>query len=162
MNGADSVRALDRALDIPSAFSRVNHQLSALELAQRVDLSRPALYRNLQILEAEGGMNARTTEDPVELCHLGGRESAAVGRRAATRNHTRPWRARGGCRAASTSRPRRWRWRPSCAKSARQCPATAPATGRTRRSSSARTPAPRARRSSPAAARRPAAAVGAA
>ncbi|OZI48665.1 transcriptional regulator [Bordetella genomosp. 4] len=52
--GADSVRAVNRALDILLAFTRQDAQLSATELLQRVSLSRPTLYRLLYTLETKG------------------------------------------------------------------------------------------------------------
>lgn len=50
----DSVRAVDRALEILLAFSPADHELSAGELLKRVDLSRPTLYRLLYTLEQSG------------------------------------------------------------------------------------------------------------
>ena len=50
----DSVRAVDRALDILLAFRPGESQLSAAELLRRVDLSRPTLYRLLRTLQARG------------------------------------------------------------------------------------------------------------
>ncbi|WP_260986395.1 IclR family transcriptional regulator [Bordetella genomosp. 13] len=52
--GSDSVRAVSRALDIMLAFSRLDAELTASELLQRVGLSRPTLYRLLYTLEAKG------------------------------------------------------------------------------------------------------------
>lgn len=52
--GNDSVRAVGRALDVLLAFSSDSKELSAAELAQRVDLSRPTLYRLLYTLESKG------------------------------------------------------------------------------------------------------------
>jgi DNA-binding IclR family transcriptional regulator len=51
---SDSVRAVDRALDILLAFNGVDDGLSASELLKRVDLSRPTLYRLLHTLEQKG------------------------------------------------------------------------------------------------------------
>jgi DNA-binding IclR family transcriptional regulator len=51
---SDSVRAVDRALDILLAFKGVDDGLSAAELLRRVDLSRPTLYRLLHTLEQKG------------------------------------------------------------------------------------------------------------
>ncbi len=48
---SDSVRAVDRALDILGAFSPDDPSLSAVELARRARLSRPTLYRILYTLE---------------------------------------------------------------------------------------------------------------
>lgn len=50
----DSVRAVDRALDILLAFKGVDSSLTAAELLRRVDLSRPTLYRLLHSLEHKG------------------------------------------------------------------------------------------------------------
>ena len=50
----DSVRAVDRALEILLAFTPADHALSAGELLKRVDLSRPTLYRLLHTLEQSG------------------------------------------------------------------------------------------------------------
>lgn len=50
----EGVRAVDRALDILMAFTANDHQLTAGELARRVDLSRPTLYRLLRTLEHKG------------------------------------------------------------------------------------------------------------
>lgn len=50
----DSVRAVDRALDILMAFTATDYELTAGELLKRVDLSRPTLYRLLSTLEQSG------------------------------------------------------------------------------------------------------------
>jgi len=50
----ESVRAVDRALEILMAFTATDHQLTAGELLKRVDLSRPTLYRLLRMLEHSG------------------------------------------------------------------------------------------------------------
>ena len=50
----DSVRAVDRALDILLAFKGVDGGLTAAELVKRVALSRPTLYRLLHTLELKG------------------------------------------------------------------------------------------------------------
>lgn len=50
----DGVRAVGRALDILLAFSPDSRELGAAELAQRVGLSRPTLYRLLYTLESKG------------------------------------------------------------------------------------------------------------
>lgn len=50
----DSVRAVDRALEILLAFTASDHKLAASELLKRVDLSRPTLYRLLRTLEHNG------------------------------------------------------------------------------------------------------------
>ncbi len=47
----DSVRAVDRALDILRAFKPQDGALTASELLRRVDLSRPTLYRLLRTLQ---------------------------------------------------------------------------------------------------------------
>jgi DNA-binding IclR family transcriptional regulator len=47
----DSVRAVDRALEILLAFTAQDHELTVGELLKRVDLSRPTLYRLLRTLE---------------------------------------------------------------------------------------------------------------
>jgi DNA-binding IclR family transcriptional regulator len=51
---ADSVRAVDRALDILLAFRPGDDGLVVSELLKRVDLSRPTLYRLLATLEHNG------------------------------------------------------------------------------------------------------------
>jgi DNA-binding IclR family transcriptional regulator len=48
---ADSVRAVDRALDILLAFKPQDDALTVSELLRRVDLSRPTLYRLLRTLQ---------------------------------------------------------------------------------------------------------------
>jgi IclR family acetate operon transcriptional repressor len=50
----DGVRAVERALDILKAFTVNDHELSASQLLQRVNLSRPTLYRLLQTLVQSG------------------------------------------------------------------------------------------------------------
>jgi IclR family acetate operon transcriptional repressor len=50
----DSVRAVSRALDILQVFTAEDDGLSAAELLNRVDLSRPTLYRLLYTLEEKG------------------------------------------------------------------------------------------------------------
>jgi DNA-binding IclR family transcriptional regulator len=50
----DSVRAVDRALDILLAFTANDYELTVAELLKRVDLSRPTLYRMLYTLEQKG------------------------------------------------------------------------------------------------------------
>ncbi|MCK9511723.1 MAG: IclR family transcriptional regulator [Pigmentiphaga sp.] len=50
----ESVRAVERALDILRAFTPEDSQLSAVDLARRVHLSRPTLYRLLYTLEKQG------------------------------------------------------------------------------------------------------------
>lgn len=50
----DSVRAVDRALDILLAFTATDSELTATELLNRVALSRPTLYRLLYTLEQNG------------------------------------------------------------------------------------------------------------
>ncbi len=50
----ESVRAVSRALEILSAFSPVDIELSPAELLKRVDLSRPTMYRLLHTLEVNG------------------------------------------------------------------------------------------------------------
>src|SRR5262249_25187556 len=47
----DSVRAVDRALDILLAFKPQDDALTVSELLRRVDLSRPTLYRLLRPLQ---------------------------------------------------------------------------------------------------------------
>jgi DNA-binding IclR family transcriptional regulator len=51
---ADSVRAVDRALDILLAFEPGDRHLGASDLLKRVPLSRPTLYRLLHTLEQRG------------------------------------------------------------------------------------------------------------
>lgn len=50
----DSVRAVDRALDILMAFTPTDFELTVAELLTRVDLSRPTLYRLLYTLQQNG------------------------------------------------------------------------------------------------------------
>ncbi len=50
----DSVRAVDRALEILLAFHPGESRVSASELLRRVELSRPTLYRLLHTLEKRG------------------------------------------------------------------------------------------------------------
>src|ERR1700737_3269400 len=50
----DSVRAVDRALEILLAFRPGDEELTVAELLTRVDLSRPTLYRLLNTLEQNG------------------------------------------------------------------------------------------------------------
>jgi len=50
----DSVRAVERALDILLAFGGAEGGLTVAELIKRVDLSRPTLYRLLNTLELKG------------------------------------------------------------------------------------------------------------
>lgn len=52
--GSDNVRAVTRALELLLAFTRDDFELTASELLQRVDLSRPTLYRLLYTLETNG------------------------------------------------------------------------------------------------------------
>ena len=51
---SESVRAVNRALELLLAFKREHFELTATELLARVDLSRPTLYRLLYTLEAKG------------------------------------------------------------------------------------------------------------
>lgn len=51
---SDGVRAVDRALDILTAFTAEDAQLSAGELSRRTGLSRPTLYRLLHTLQLKG------------------------------------------------------------------------------------------------------------
>lgn len=50
----DGVRAVERALDVLSAFSAEQSELLVSDLVKRVDLSRPTLYRLLHTLEKKG------------------------------------------------------------------------------------------------------------
>lgn len=52
--GTEGVRAVDRALEILLAFEAGDRSLTASELLQRVELSRPTLYRLLKTLESRG------------------------------------------------------------------------------------------------------------
>ncbi|KAI3605386.1 Transcriptional regulator, IclR family (plasmid) [Cupriavidus necator H850] len=56
--GGDGVRAVDRALDILSAFGAGDRELTVAELLKRVDLSRPTLYRLLYTLQQNGFLTA--------------------------------------------------------------------------------------------------------
>ena len=51
---SDNVRAVGRALEILLAFTPQDAELSATELLERVDLSRPTLYRLLYTLQEHG------------------------------------------------------------------------------------------------------------
>lgn len=53
-SNADTVRAVDRALDILLAFRESDHDLSATELLTRLPLTRPTLYRLLHTLVQAG------------------------------------------------------------------------------------------------------------
>ncbi len=59
---SESVRAVNRALDLLLAFTREDFELTAGELLERVDLSRPTLYRLLYTLEQKGFI--ASTGDP--------------------------------------------------------------------------------------------------
>lgn len=50
----DGVRAVERALDVLSAFSPSDSDLLVADLGKRVGLSRPTLYRLLRTLEGKG------------------------------------------------------------------------------------------------------------
>lgn len=52
--GAEGVRAVERALDILSAFAPGDNELLVADLLKRVGLSRPTLYRLLHTLEKKG------------------------------------------------------------------------------------------------------------
>jgi len=54
----ESVRAVARALDVLNAFSEAQSEMSAAELAQKVGLSRPTLYRLLYTLESKDFIHA--------------------------------------------------------------------------------------------------------
>jgi len=54
----DSVRAVDRALDILLAFKPQDDTLTVSELLRRVDLSRPTLYRLLRTLQRKQFLRA--------------------------------------------------------------------------------------------------------
>jgi IclR family transcriptional regulator, acetate operon repressor len=51
---AEGVRAVERALDVLSAFSSGDNELLVADLLKRVGLSRPTLYRLLHTLEKKG------------------------------------------------------------------------------------------------------------
>lgn len=53
-----NVRAVDRALEILLAFNAKDVELSAAELLERCDLTRPTLYRLLYTLEKKGFIQA--------------------------------------------------------------------------------------------------------
>lgn len=57
--GEGGVRAVERALDILSAFAPGDTELSVAELLRRVDLSRPTLYRLLHTLEKKGYVSSQ-------------------------------------------------------------------------------------------------------
>ena len=50
----EGVRAVERALDLLSAFAPGDSELLVADLLKRVDLSRPTLYRLLHTLEKKG------------------------------------------------------------------------------------------------------------
>jgi len=50
----DGVRAVERALDILTAFSAASHDLLVADLVKLIGLSRPTLYRLLNTLEMKG------------------------------------------------------------------------------------------------------------
>jgi DNA-binding IclR family transcriptional regulator len=52
--GGEGVRAVERALDVLSAFGAGDGELLAADLLKRVRLSRPTLYRLLHTLERKG------------------------------------------------------------------------------------------------------------
>lgn len=52
--GVDGVRAVERALDVLSAFSAEDGELLVADLGKRIGLSRPTLYRLLHTLEKKG------------------------------------------------------------------------------------------------------------
>ena len=54
IQGGDGVRAVERALDVLSAFSAGGDGLLVADLLKRVDLSRPTLYRLLHTLGKKG------------------------------------------------------------------------------------------------------------
>lgn len=54
----DSVRAVERALDILRAFTANDYELTAADLGRRVKLSRPTLYRLLYTLQNQGFITA--------------------------------------------------------------------------------------------------------
>lgn len=60
------VRAVERALDILSAFGANDSELTAADLLKRVKLSRPTLYRLLYTLEEQGFISSRG--DPQRFC----------------------------------------------------------------------------------------------
>lgn len=51
---SEGVRAVERALDVLAAFGPGDSELLAADLLQRVDLSRPTIYRLLHTLEKKG------------------------------------------------------------------------------------------------------------
>ena len=57
--GGESVRAVERALDILMAFTADRSDLTVAELLKRVDLSRPTLYRLLYTLEHSGFLTSQ-------------------------------------------------------------------------------------------------------
>jgi DNA-binding IclR family transcriptional regulator len=57
-NNPDSVRAVDRALEILLAFEASDRGLSVAELQKRLELSRPTLYRLLRTLGQKGFLAA--------------------------------------------------------------------------------------------------------
>jgi IclR family transcriptional regulator, acetate operon repressor len=62
---SDSVRAVDRALEILLAFDAKDRGLTVAELLKRVNLSRPTLYRLLRTLEQKGFL--ASSGDPQRL-----------------------------------------------------------------------------------------------
>jgi IclR family acetate operon transcriptional repressor len=64
-NNPDSVRAVDRALEILLAFQADDRGITVAELQKRVDLSRPTLYRLLRTLGQKGFL--ASSGDPQRL-----------------------------------------------------------------------------------------------
>lgn len=62
----NSVRAVERALDILTAFGAEDTELTVTDLLKRVDLSRPTLYRLLYTLEQKGFISSEG--DPQRFC----------------------------------------------------------------------------------------------
>jgi DNA-binding IclR family transcriptional regulator len=53
-SAGEGVRAVERALDVLTAFTPAQHDLLVADLVKRVGLSRPTLYRLLNTLEQKG------------------------------------------------------------------------------------------------------------
>jgi DNA-binding IclR family transcriptional regulator len=63
----NSVRAVDRAIEILKAFSAEKASMSVIEIQERVRLSRPTLYRLLETLAAHGLIRAHGTPQRFSL-----------------------------------------------------------------------------------------------
>jgi len=67
INKIASVRAVDRAVEILRAFSAEQPSMSVLEIQEKVQLSRPTLYRLLETLASHGLVRAHGTPQRFSL-----------------------------------------------------------------------------------------------